>query len=131
MSEPRFLKTTTVLPVSDIYEAQEWYENVLGFQTRSIHGSGRRGEAEDFANYAIMCRDAVQLHFILDEGGPTWTRAGTGYLYLTVRDVDAVCADVTSRGIPLARELRRENWAARGFNLTDPSGNKVHIEQPA
>ena len=130
MDEPQFLKTTTVLPVSDIYETQEWYENVLGFRTRSVHGSGRRGEGEHYANFATMRRDAVQVHFILDEGGPIWTRAGTGYLYLTVRDVDAVCADVKSRGVPLARELRQENWSARGFNLTDPSGNEVHIEQP-
>ena len=129
MTELQFLKTTIILPVSDLYAAIEWYERALGFQSRYIHGNGLRGEAEDFANYAIMGRDAVEVHFILDEGGAAWTRAGTGYLGLTVRDVEAVYADVHSRGIAIARELRRENWPARGFGIKDPSGNEVHIEQ--
>ena len=130
MADSQFLKTTIILPVSDIYDTIAWYEKALGFQSRYIHGSGRRGEAEDFANYAIMNRDSVEVHFILDEGGAVWTRAGTGHLGLTVRDVDAVYAEVQSRGIAIARSLQQENWPARGFDLKDPSGNAVHIEQP-
>jgi uncharacterized glyoxalase superfamily protein PhnB len=130
MGGQQFLKTTVIIPVADIYDTIAWYERALGFQTRYIHGSGKRGEAEDFANYAIMSRDAVEVHFIMDEGGPVWTRAGTGRLGLTVRDVDTVYAEVKSRGIAIARELRKENWPARGFDLRDPSGNAVHIEQP-
>jgi catechol 2,3-dioxygenase-like lactoylglutathione lyase family enzyme len=130
MSEPQFLKTRIILPVGDIYDTIAWYERALGFKTVYIHGNGRPGDAEDFANYAIMTRDLVEVHFIMDEGGPVWTRAGIGHLGLTVRDVDAVYADVKSRGIPIARELQRENWPAHGFELNDPSGNVVHIEQP-
>jgi uncharacterized glyoxalase superfamily protein PhnB len=130
MADSQFLKTTIILPVSDIYETIAWYEKALGFQSRYMHGSGRRGEAEDFANYAIMNCDAVEVHFILDEDGAVWTRAGTGHLGLTVRDVDAVYAEVQSRGIAIARNLQQENWSARGFDLKDPSGNAVHIEQP-
>jgi len=130
MSEVKFLKATIILPVDSIYRTLEWYQRALGFAMHYIHGEGERGEAEDFANYAIMTRDAVEVHFILDEGGPVWTRSGTGYLALTVRDVDAVYADVQSRGIPIARTLQKENWPSHGFSLTDPSGNEVHIEQP-
>jgi catechol 2,3-dioxygenase-like lactoylglutathione lyase family enzyme len=130
MGDGQFLKTTIILPVSDIYETIAWYENALGLQTTYVHGNGRRGETEDFANYAIMSRDEVEVHFILDEGGPVWTRSGTGHLGLTVRDVDAAYADVRARGVPIARALRKENWPARGFNLRDPSGNEVHVEQP-
>ena len=130
MTDSQFLKTTIILPVSDIYDTIAWYEKALGFQSCYVHGNGRRGEAQDFANYAIMNRDAVEVHFILDEGGAVWTRAGTGHLGLTVRDVDAVYAEVQSRGIVIARNLQQENWPARGFDLNDPSGNAVHIEQP-
>ena len=130
MGEPMFIKTQVVIPVSDIYDTTAWYERVMGFETRYIHGRGRRGETEDFANYAIMARDTAEVHFIMDEGGPAWTRSGTGYLYLRVRDVDAVYATVKSQGVTIPRELRAENWPARGFNLKDPSGNDVHIEQP-
>jgi uncharacterized glyoxalase superfamily protein PhnB len=130
MADSQFLKTTIILPVSDIYDTIAWYEKALGFQSRYINGSGRRGEAEEFANYAIMNRDSVEVHFILDEGGAVWTRAGTGHLGLTVRDVDAVYAELQARGIAIARNLQQENWPARGFDLKDPSGNAVHIEQP-
>lgn len=130
MGEPLFLKAQVVIPVGDIYEIIEWYERVLGFETRYIHGSGKRGETEDFANYAIVGRDLVEVHFIMDEGGAIWTRSGTGFLSLRVRDIEAVYAGVKSQGIPISRELQCENWPARGFNLKDPSGNEVHIEQP-
>ena len=110
MAEPQFLKTTVVLPVADIHQSVAWYERTLGFQTRYIHGNGKRGEARNFANYAIMACDAIEVHFILDEGGAAWTRAGTGHLGLTVRDVEAVYASVAARGVAASRELRRENW---------------------
>jgi uncharacterized glyoxalase superfamily protein PhnB len=129
MSRPQFLKTTVILPVDDIYVATQWYEQVLGLKTRYIHGSGKRGESEDFANYAIMSRDQIEVHFILDEAGPVWTRSGTGHLSLTVSNVDALYADVKSRGTSIARQLQQENWPARGFDLIDPCGNSVHIEQ--
>jgi len=126
MSTPQFLYTTIILPVSDIYETIAWYERALGLQTRYIHGSGRRGEAEDFAT---MSRDSVEVHFILDEGGPVWTRSGTGYLCLTVRDVDLEYSEVKSRGISVLRELQKQNWGTRAFSLRDPSGNEVLIQQ--
>ncbi len=130
MSASRFLHTTIILPVSDIYDTLAWYERALGLQTHYIHGRGRRGEAEDFANYATMRRDSVEVHFILDEGGPIWTRAGTGYLCLTVRDVDLEYSEVKSRGIPVSSEVEKQNWGARAFSLKDPSGNEVLLQQP-
>lgn len=130
MTVQQYLKTRVILPVSDIHATIDWYAFTLGFETSYIHGHGRRGEAEDFANYAIMYRDAVEVHFILDENGPIWTRSGTGHLGLTVRDVDLAYAEVQSRGARIERPLGPENWPARGFLLLDPSGNHVHIEQP-
>jgi uncharacterized glyoxalase superfamily protein PhnB len=44
--------------------------------------------------------------------------------------VEAAYARVKSQGVAITRELQRENWPARGFNLKDPNGNEVHIEQP-
>ncbi len=49
MTEPQFLKATVVIPVSDIYDTTAWYERVLGFETRYVHGQGRPGDDEDFA----------------------------------------------------------------------------------
>ena len=117
-----------VLPVADIYQAADWYEKALELKTVYLH----EGDKDEATNYAVLQRDGFVLHLILDEPPPyehAWTRAGTGYLYLAVRDVDQVFSEVEARDVEIARGLQTENWGARGFNLTDPSGNAIHIEQ--
>ena len=129
MNKGQFLRTVLVLPVNDIETAAAWYGRVLGFETVYLHEGKHEGEV---TNYAILRRDEVAVHLILDEPPPyeeAWTKAGTGYLYLIVRDVDTVFEDVESQGVEITRGLQTENWGARGFNLTDPSGNAIHIEQ--
>ncbi len=124
-----FVRTVTVLPVSDIAASVNWYRHALGFEAIYLHTGD---DADEPTNYAILRRGDVQFHLILDEPSPDqwpWTHAGTSYLYLFVRDVDAVFAEVESRNVPIARGLQTETWGARGFNLTDPSGNSIHVEQ--
>lgn len=123
------LRTITVLPVRSIEEAAEWYRETLGFITIYLHEGDEPGEA---TNYAILQRDEITFSLILDESPAhesAWTNAGTGYLYLIVSDVEAEYADVQSRGVEITRELQMENWGVKGFNLQDPSGNEIHIEQ--
>lgn len=124
-----FVRTITVLPVADIAAACGWYERALGFATVYLHEGSDETEA---TNYAVLRRGNLDIHLILDEPPPhrtAWTVAGTGYLYLMVRDLDAVYAEVQASGIPITRGPAIENWGARGFNLTDPSGNAIHVEQ--
>ena len=135
MADEQFLRTILVLPVHNIEESVGWYCATLGFETRYVHEGEDEDEDEDedeAANYAILQRESADLHLILDEPPPyeqPWTQAGTGYLYLIVRDVDAVYDELKSRGAKITRGLQTENWGARGFNLADPSGNAIHIEQ--
>ncbi|MBC7785759.1 MAG: VOC family protein [Burkholderiales bacterium] len=136
MPATKYLKTTIILAVKDIYDTVAWYQRVLEFQTRYIHGAGRRGEERDFANYAILIRDAVEVQFIMDESndgggdGRGWMRPGNGYLGLVVSDVDAAYASVRAAGVKIDSELQKLNWPARGFDLRDPDNNAIHIEQP-
>jgi len=124
-------RTITVLPVDDIAQATGWYEAALGFETVYLHEGA---DEDEVTNYAIVVRDGVAVHLILDEAPPypdrqPWTLAGTGYLYLIVRDVDAAYEEFTAKDVVPTRELRIESWGARAFNLADPSGNTIHIEQ--
>lgn len=123
------LRTITVLPVRNIEEATEWYREALGFITIYLHEGD---EPEEATNYAILQRDEITFSLILDESpehDSAWTKAGTGYLYLIVSDVESEYADVLSRGVEFTRKLQLENWGVKGFNLKDPSGNAIHIEQ--
>ena len=129
MGDPQFLRTITVLPVSDIVSSAAWYQQALGFETVYLHEGDHKDEP---TNCAVLRRGGLTVDLILDEPPPyeeAWTKSGTGYLYLIVRNVDEVFAEVQSRGIAITRGLQIENWGDKGFNLTDPSGNAIHIEQ--
>lgn len=128
-SETKIARSITVLPVRDIGEAVAWYEQALGLKAIYLHEGDEPSEP---VNYAILRRESFYVHLILDEPDPErapWMQAGVGYLYLLVHDVDTAFAEVEASGVAIARGLATENWGARGFNLVDPSGNAVHIEQ--
>ncbi len=123
------IKTITVLPVKDIEEVAKWYEKSIAFHTVYLHEGDKEGEA---TNYATLQRDDVTFSLILDESPKhesSWTKAGSGYLYLIVKDIEKEYREAQSRGTKISRELRTESWGARGFNLRDPSGNEIRIEQ--
>src|SRR5688572_16126706 len=126
MSASQFISAQLVLPVRHMPESCAWYTRALDFETVFLNTDP---EDDPEGNYAILRRDTAELHLILDELplGETrehpWTTAGTGYLFLIVRGVDEVYAQVQSRGIALARPMETEAWGARAFRLTDPSGN--------
>jgi uncharacterized glyoxalase superfamily protein PhnB len=123
-----FLRTITVMPVKNIADAVRWYQKALGFEAIYLHEGD--DETEE-TNYAVLERGNLHVHLILDEPPPhrrPWTIAGTGYLYLVVRDVEQVFAEVRSSGVEIARGLETEIWGARGFNLLDSSGNSIHVE---
>jgi len=125
----RLRRTITVLPATDISRASDWYGRVLGLETVYLHEGTRAGEE---TNYAVLLRDGTQVHLILDEPAPyknTWTQAGTGYLYAQVEDVEALLAEVRAAGAELSAELALAPWGVQGFELRDPDGNLVRVEQ--
>ena len=48
--------------------------------------------------------------------------ASGGALWLQVRDVAATQAELECRGVPIAREARREPWGLHEMHVTDPDG---------
>jgi uncharacterized glyoxalase superfamily protein PhnB len=124
----QFQRTITVLPVREIAESTAWYELALGLETVYLHEGTQAGEA---TNYAVLIRDDLEIHLILDEMPDklSWMAAGTGYLYLRVANVDEMFAEVTSRGVWASRGIEMMTWGVRNFQLTDPSGNLISVEE--
>jgi uncharacterized glyoxalase superfamily protein PhnB len=128
MPSPRLLRVQLVLPVARMSEARDFYARALDFETTYLHDD----PVEDpEGNYAILRRDPAELHLILDEPphDHPWTKAGTGYVFLIVQDLDAIFAQVQERGVPITRPIIRESWGARAFQLTDPSGNLILVAE--
>ena len=121
------LDSYSVMPVDDIGACVTWYRAALAFEPIYFHEGD---EPEEPTNYAILERDGVRVHLILDEGQPEypWARIGMGYLYLRVTDASVLAEEVRSRGIPFARDLQTEPWGSLAFNLVDPAGNQIHLE---
>jgi len=128
MSEMNFVRAVLVLPVRDMKQARAWYASTLDFETVYLHDD----PAEDpDGNYAILRRDGAEVHLSLDEPPREhpWTTAGTGYLFLIVRGVDAVYQQVRDKGVTVTREIERQSWGARAFQLKDPSGNLILVAE--
>ncbi|MEZ0362739.1 VOC family protein [Mycobacterium sp. pUA109] len=54
-----------------------------------------------------------------------------GALWLQVRDVRATQAELEGRGVPIAREARREPWGLHEMHVTDPDGvTLIFVEVP-
>ncbi|WP_144206014.1 VOC family protein [Mycobacterium tilburgii] len=54
-----------------------------------------------------------------------------GALWLQVRDLEATQAGLTGRGVPIAREARRERWGLKEMHVTDPDGlTLIFVEVP-
>jgi uncharacterized glyoxalase superfamily protein PhnB len=128
MSGARCIRAVLVLPVDDMRRARGWYAAALDFETVYLHCD----PAEDpDGNYAILRREGAEVHLILDEPPREhpWTTAGTGYLFLIVRGVDALYEQVRGRGVVVTREIEEQSWGARAFQLTDPSGNLILVAE--
>jgi uncharacterized glyoxalase superfamily protein PhnB len=130
VGDTHFVRAGLVLPVDDMKRAREWYADTLGMETVYLHSD----PVEDpEGNFATLRRDGAELHLILDEPPRThpWTTAGTGYMFLTVRGVDAAYEEALASGAAITRGIEEEGWGARAFQLTDPSGNLILVAEHA
>ncbi|WAC90912.1 VOC family protein [Mycobacterium sp. Aquia_213] len=54
-----------------------------------------------------------------------------GALWLQVRNIEATQAELAGRGVPIAREARREPWGLKEMHVTDPDGiTLIFVEVP-
>jgi catechol 2,3-dioxygenase-like lactoylglutathione lyase family enzyme len=54
-----------------------------------------------------------------------------GALWLQVRDIAATQTELEGRGVPIAREARKEPWGLREMHVTDPDGiSLIFVEVP-
>jgi catechol 2,3-dioxygenase-like lactoylglutathione lyase family enzyme len=55
-----------------------------------------------------------------------------GALWLQVRDVHAIQAELESRGVPITRTARREPWGLHEMQVVDPDGvTLIFVQVPA
>ena len=91
---------------------------------------GFDGKIQGHGDYAILVREAVELHFFTHrELRPA---ESSSMCYLRVSDVENIyrafaLAELPRKGIPRQEALEDKPWGMREFAIIDPDGNLLRI----
>jgi uncharacterized glyoxalase superfamily protein PhnB len=117
MVETRWLSVAPGMPTTDMERTRRHYAR-MGFAARAYEDGG----------FAILTRDAVELHFSLRaDHDPRRTAA---CLYVRVEDVDAVYRELEAAGVELRREPRDTDHCMRELPHIDPDNNMIIFGSP-
>ncbi len=113
---PTILNATPILPSTDFDRTSQFYEQKLGFHTRSR-----------FADYLIVTRDDVSLHFWKCDDPKIPESAGC---YLYIDDADALYQEYQQQGVIHPNgAIRDTDYGVREFAVLDDSGCLLRIGQ--
>jgi len=109
-----------LLHVSDSERAEDFYCRRLGFRRTFTYRIDHR---KPDPSYIGLIRDGVKLHVSSFSGDG---RSGAVAAFL-VEDVDALHAELVSRGAPISLEPTDQTWGNREMYVEDPDGNKIRF----
>lgn len=130
MSKPVVRKITAVLFAAEIEPCVKFWIERMGFEKTVEVPEG------DKLGFAIVQKDGVELmyqsyasaekdvHAVARE-----VRKGPTFLYVEVKDLDAVLAAM--QGVPIVQPLRTTFYGAREFGVKDPAGHSIMFAQMA
>ena len=111
--------------VPDLGEAQKFYADAFGLEAQPMDENSLMLRFEDtFVFLRRVAAAAQPVPEVLEEAAN-----GVGQFAIIVDDVDAVCAEITGRGIkPLTGPADRD-WGMRTATFADPGGYIWEIAQ--
>ena len=115
-----FAATVPILSVTDLPEALDYYDRVLGFRV-----GWKWGEPSHLAS---VCRDRVEVN--LSQVAPG-TKPTTSKVYFQMTGVDAYYARVRKAGAQVVVALADRAYGMRDFRIVDSSGNELSFGEAA
>lgn len=106
------------LRVRDAHASAEWYAWALGFKIDSKHQF-----EPGFPWFIFLSREPLKLYLSEHRG----TGADNAETYLYVEDVDALHADLVTKGIAIEQAPETQPWGVREMLLRDPDGHRFNI----
>lgn len=97
------------LPVGDVRETAEWYQNKLGFDLRFFYG--------DPPTHGAVQLGQATVHFFPGEPNPRGH-----WLYFQVEDVDEAYEWMNANDVTMLDAPADQPWQMREFNLRDLNG---------
>jgi uncharacterized glyoxalase superfamily protein PhnB len=117
---------TASFTVRDCETSLAWYRDVLGFELNQRH------EREGVLRAASIRAGSVRLLLVQDDGAKGLDRVkGEGFSVqiTTTMDIDALAADIASRGGTL-ESPPATIMGARAFRIVDPDGFRIAFSSP-
>jgi catechol 2,3-dioxygenase-like lactoylglutathione lyase family enzyme len=109
----------------DLDQARKFYADAFGLDARQLDEKTAMLQLED--TFVFLCQSATAAappSEILEQGAN-----GVGQFAIIVDDADAVCAEITGRGVqPLSGPADRD-WGMRTATFADPAGHIWEIAQ--
>ena len=113
------------LYVPDLGEARKFYADAFGLDAQPMDDDTAMLRFESIFVFLHRSSAAAQpLPEVLDQAGK-----GAGQFAIIVDDVDAVCAEITGRGVQLITGPADRDWGMRTATFADPGGNIWEIAQ--
>ncbi|MCC6410661.1 MAG: VOC family protein [Saprospiraceae bacterium] len=106
------------LPAKNLEATRDFYVNILGFTLLS-----------QYPEYLILSRDAVEVHFYLNE--LVIPQESDYMVYLRVNNIDDLYRELTDKGARKADYgvLENKPWGQREFSVTDVNGTCLTFGQ--
>ena len=102
------------VPVRDLRQSIEYYEQRLGFEPVT--------ELPDH-EYAIVERDGVAIHLFQDAAHTPVA------LHIFTADLEELQRELLSRGAQVTQQIERKPWGNRDFRVRDASGNELKFTE--
>ena len=116
-----------LLAVRNMKETIEFYKNTLGFKIGMVFPDA------DNPEYADLSKDGMVLMFIpaKDHGIGSEEKLGIGvYLYMEIDgDIDKYYAELKSKGVKIAADIKDEPFGVRDFSIKDVDGYQLTFNQ--
>lgn len=113
-------RAVPILPADDLRVAKEFYVSKLGFSVLF------EASEDGVTGLLGVARGTIELTLDCPMSGHGRAACAS----LLVADADALYAEWVSRGAPVDRKPKNEDWGARTFGVTDPSGNTLFVIGP-
>jgi lactoylglutathione lyase len=107
--------------VEDLAVAKRFYQEVFGLQVKF---EDDESAVFDFGNTIINLLDVAAAPSLIDPARVASRDAGSRVqLTIEVEDVDAVCAELSARGVTLLNGPVDRPWGVRTASFVDPGGH--------
>jgi uncharacterized glyoxalase superfamily protein PhnB len=105
------------IPVSNLKESVNYYEQKLGFRVAMEMPGG---------NYTIVERDDIAIH-LFQADAQTPSPVG---IHIFTEELEALHTELKNRGARISQEILRKPWGNRDFRVHDDSGNQLKFTEP-